>query len=158
MGFVLDTSALIALERARSAGRAQDLPLDSEVVLPAVVWAEALIGVRMADSAARAARRRAYLEAIRLRTAIEPFTAEIAEHYADIYAELSAQGALIPQNDVAVAATARVDDLKSLPPIGPLDEPRDCSLDNSSPRITLPRITSSQPLHHGTGLTGLLPH
>ena len=36
MGFVLDTSALIALGRARSAGRAQDLPLDDEVVLPAV--------------------------------------------------------------------------------------------------------------------------
>ena len=107
MGFVLDTSALIALERVRSAGRPQDLPLDDEVVLPAVVWAEALIGVRMADSATRAARRRAYLEAIRLRIGIEPFTAEIAEHYADIYAELSAQGTLIPQNDVAVAATAR---------------------------------------------------
>ena len=107
MGFVLDTSALIALERVRSAGRPQDLPLDDEVVLPAVVWAEALIGVRMADSATRAARRRAYLEAIRLRIGIEPFTAEIAEHHADIYAELSAQGTLIPQNDVAVAATAR---------------------------------------------------
>ena len=107
MGLVLDTSALIELERALGSGRTPKLPADDTIVLPAVVWAEALIGVRMADSATRAARRRARLEAIRVRTGIEPFTAEIAEHYADIYAELGSQGALIPQNDMAVAATAR---------------------------------------------------
>ena len=37
-------------------------------------------------------------------TGIEPFSATVAEHYADIYAELSARGALIPHNDMAVAA------------------------------------------------------
>ena len=93
---------------------------DDEVVLPAVVWAEALIGVRMADSPTRASRRRASLEAIRLRTGVVPFTAEVAEHYADIYAELSAQGALIPQNDMAVAATARALSFGVM--VGPDDE------------------------------------
>jgi len=39
------------------------------------------------------------LEAIRLQTEVEPFTPEIAEHYADIYAELSHAGSLVPQND-----------------------------------------------------------
>ena len=107
MGFVLDTSALIELERALDSGHTERLPWGDEIVLPAVVWAEALTGVRMANSAVRASRRRAQLEAIRLQTGIEPFTATTAEHYADIYAELSAQGALIPQNDIAVAATAR---------------------------------------------------
>ncbi len=120
MGFVLDTSALIQLERALFAGQPQAIPSDEEVVVPAVAWAEALIGVRMADSAARAARRRAHLEAIRLRTGIEPFTAEAAEHYADIYAELSAQGTLIPQNDMAVAATARALSFGVM--VGPDDE------------------------------------
>lgn len=107
MGLVLDTSALIELERALQAGVAEHLAWDDELVLPAIVWAEALSGVRMADSATRAARRRAHLETIRMLTGIEPFSAAIAEHYADIYAELSARGELIPQNDMAVAATAR---------------------------------------------------
>ena len=120
MGFVLDTSALIQLERALDEGNAERLPRESEVALPAVVWAEALIGVRMADSAARGARRRAHLESIRMCTGIEPFSAAIAEHYADIYAELSARGTPIPQNDIAVAATARELGFGIL--VGPEDE------------------------------------
>ena len=120
MGFVLDTSALIQLERALQAGDSERMEWDDELVLPAVVWAEALIGVRMADSAARAARRRAHLETIRAHTGIEPFSATVAEHYADIYAELSARGALIPQNDMAVAATARELGFGVL--VGPADE------------------------------------
>ena len=126
MGFVLDTSALIELERALDAvdavdaGHTESMPWDDEIALPAVVWAEALIGVRMADSPARAARRRAHLEAVRMHTGIEPFSAAVAEHYADIYAELSARGALIPQNDIAVAATARELGFGVL--VGPRDE------------------------------------
>ena len=123
MGFVLDTSALIELERALDAhdgGHTESMPWDDEIALPAAVWAEALIGVRMADSPARAARRRAHLEAVRMHTGIEPFSAAVAEHYADIYAELSARGALIPQNDIAVAATARELGFGVL--VGPRDE------------------------------------
>ena len=120
MGFVLDTSALIQIERALDEGNAKLRPSESAVALPAAVWAEALIGVRMADSAARAARRRAHLETIRMHTGIEPFSAAIAEHYADIYTELSARGALIPQHDMAVAATARELGFGVL--VGPEDE------------------------------------
>ncbi len=49
----------------------------------------------------------ARLEALRRVMGIEPFTAETAEHHADIFAELSQSGTMIPQNDIAVAATAR---------------------------------------------------
>ncbi|MFW5717984.1 MAG: type II toxin-antitoxin system VapC family toxin, partial [Spirochaetota bacterium] len=73
----------------------------------AIVRAEALTGVRLAGSAVRAARRRARLEAVRLHAEIVPFTPEIAEHYADIYAELAHAGPPIRQNDLAVAATGR---------------------------------------------------
>ena len=45
---------------------------------------------------------------------------ETAEHYADIYAELSAHGTLIPQNDIAVAATARALSFGVM--VGPADE------------------------------------
>jgi predicted nucleic acid-binding protein len=107
MGLILDTSAIVAWERALDAGKSISLDAGEELLLPAVVWAEALAGVRLADSAPRAARRMARLEAIRRLTGIEPFTAETAEHHADIFAELTKGGNLIPQNDIAVAATAR---------------------------------------------------
>lgn len=107
MAVVLDTSALIELERLLHLEQPPLALRDEPVVIPAIVWAEALIGARLAGSAQRAARRRAHLEAIRLQTEIEAFTPEIAEHYADIYAELWQAGRLIPQNDIAVAATCR---------------------------------------------------
>ena len=107
MGLILDTSALVAWERAENAGQTVSLGENEELVMPSVVWAEALAGVRLADSAARAARRMARLEALRRVMGIEPFTAETAEHHADIFAELTQSGTMIPQNDIAVAATAR---------------------------------------------------
>jgi predicted nucleic acid-binding protein len=91
-----------------------------ELALPSIVWAEALSGVRLADSAQRAAQRLARLEAIRRVTGVEPFTAKIAEHYADIFSELHQGGCLVPQNDIQVAATARSLNFKVL--VGPNDE------------------------------------
>ena len=120
MGIVLATSALIELERSLDRESPPSFPHHEPAVIPAIVWAEALIGARLADSPARAARRRAHLEAVRSQAKIEPFTPEAAEHYADIYAELSKLGALIPQNDIAVAATGRLLGFGVL--VGPQDE------------------------------------
>jgi predicted nucleic acid-binding protein len=101
-------------------GRSPNVALDEPIALPAVVWAEALIGVRMADTAIRAAQRRSRLEALRRMLEMQPFTSDIAEHYTDIYAELAQAGAMIPQNDIAVAATAR--SLRFGVLVGPKDE------------------------------------
>lgn len=92
MGLILDTSAVVALER--SFGTSPQLSLNPEEIyaLPAIVWAEALIGVRLAADASRAARRLSRLEAIRRVTGIEDFTPLVAEHYADIFTELSKRG------------------------------------------------------------------
>ena len=120
MGLVLDTSALVELERALAQGFERDLPWEEELIVPAIVWAEALVGVRLADTPLRAAQRRARLEGLRVRLAIAPFSAEIAEHYADIFAELMQSGEMIPQNDIAVAATARAAGFGVL--AGPRDE------------------------------------
>ena len=120
MGLILDTSAIVAWERAHHAGQAVNLDHSEEIVLPAVVWAEALAGVRLADSASRAARRLAWLESLRRLMGVEPFTAETAEHHADIFAELHQAGTMIPQNDIAVAATARCLGCGVL--VGPRDE------------------------------------
>jgi predicted nucleic acid-binding protein len=120
MGLILDTSAVITLERASAAGWEMEIGENEEMVIPAIVWAEALTGVRRADSAMRAAKRMSFLEKIRRLAGVEPFTEGIAEHYADIFAELSAEGLIIPQNDISVAATARSLGFGVL--VGPKDE------------------------------------
>jgi tRNA(fMet)-specific endonuclease VapC len=122
MGLILDTSALVAWERAQEEGREGLLDGRENLVMPAVVWAEALAGVRLADSARWAARRLARLEALRRLMGVEPFTAEMAEHHADIFAELTHDGTMIPQNDIMVAATARHLGCGVL--VGPKDEAR----------------------------------
>lgn len=121
MGLILDTSALVAIERSFASTENVKLDPDEVYALPAVVWAEALIGVRMAADATLASRRLARLEAIRRLTGVEDFTDVIAEHYADIFTELRKSGSLIPQNDIAVAATARFMKFRVL--VGPQDEP-----------------------------------
>jgi predicted nucleic acid-binding protein len=120
MGLILDTSALVALERSAGSDHPLSLRPDVRYFLPAIVWAEALVGVRLAADAPRAARRMARLEAIRRVAGIEDFTPVVAEHYADIHSELLRDGRLIPQNDIAVAATARA--LGSGVLVGPTDE------------------------------------
>ena len=120
MGLILDTSAIVAWERAIGDGRQLAMDPGEELALPAIVWAEALSGVRLAGTARQAAQRLARLEAIRRVTGVEPFSDRIAEHYADIFAELHQAGNLIPQNDIAVAATARSLQFDVL--VGPQDE------------------------------------
>ncbi len=121
MGLVLDTSALIAVER--SVGDLEQALGDAgsaAAVVPAIVYAELLVGVRLADSAARAAGRRARIDAIVTRCPVVEFDRAIAERWADLFAELSRRGSLIPANDLAVAATALHLDFGVL--TGPEDE------------------------------------
>jgi len=119
VGLVIDTSALVALERGIGE-LPSGLPLGDILTIPAIVWAEAMIGVHFAESPSRAASRRKRLDGIRAALGIQPFTAEAAECYADIYAALSRAGRLIPANDIAVAATARALGFAVL--VGPRDE------------------------------------
>jgi tRNA(fMet)-specific endonuclease VapC len=107
MGVVIDTSALIEMERGDKewdevVGRAGE----ERVYLPAIVWAELLAGVHLADSAARALKRRKRLDSLRERISILDFTKEITETWAELFAELQREGTPIPSNDLTVAATA----------------------------------------------------
>jgi predicted nucleic acid-binding protein len=74
--------------------------------LPAIVCAELLAGVHLARSAARAASRRAKIDALLARVPVIDFGLAIAERWAQLFTALSGQGRLIPANDLAVAATA----------------------------------------------------
>ena len=127
MGLVIDTSALIAIERRAAHTPSADAwtvllqGLASEpAVLPAIVLAELLVGVSMADTAKRAAARRARVDALVAHVPIVDFDAAIAEEWARLFAALSRDGRLIPANDLAVAATAKRLDYGVL--VGPSDE------------------------------------
>ena len=105
MGLVIDTSAVIQLERKQSA-----LPAalgNEPVILPVIVWAELLIGVRLAGTPQAVSQRRNQLEKLRTTMSFSEMTPAIAEHHADIYVGLRRSGKTIPQNDLIVAATAR---------------------------------------------------
>lgn len=127
MGLVIDTSALIALERratsfSREADWAELLPLlaAEPVAIPAIVVAELLSGVALADTAIRAAARRARVEALMAHVPVVDFDVAIAAQWARLFGVLSKSGQLIPSNDLAVAATAEHLGFGVL--VGPTDE------------------------------------
>ncbi len=111
MGLVLDTSALVAAERGSRASdqgweRLLAAVTADEAVLPAIVYAELMAGVHLADTAARAKKRRAKVDGLVVRCPVIAFGPAIAERWASLFADLSRRSALIPSNDLAVAATA----------------------------------------------------
>lgn len=121
MGLVIDTSALVALERAAAGWEAALSALgDEPTALPAIVYAELLVGVHLAGTPARAASRRAKIDALVSRVPIVAFGPEVAERWADLFVALQRSGRLIPANDLAVAATALHQGFGVL--VGPTDE------------------------------------
>jgi len=107
VGLVIDTSALVALERAGGDWEEALGNLgDERGVLPAIVYAELLVGVHLADNESRAASRRNRIGALVSRCPVVEFSREIAERWAELFASMSREGRMIPANDLAVAATA----------------------------------------------------
>ncbi len=121
MGLVIDTSALIALERAGTGWEQAIARLgDEPIALPAIVYGEALVGVALARSRKQADRRRKRIDALVAVTGIVEFDEAIARVWAELFGLLSRRGRLIPSNDLAVAATSRHLDYGVL--VGPGDE------------------------------------
>lgn len=118
MGLVVDTSALVAVERG--AGSLPELLSKETVALPAIVLAKLLVGVRMADTAKRAATRQRKVDSLLDRVGVVPFDRFVAERWADLFADLRRTGTVIPSNDLCVAATAIHLDFGVL--VGPLGE------------------------------------
>ena len=121
MGLVIDTSALIALERAGTSWeQAIARHGDEPVALPAIVYGELLVGVSLARNRTQAGRRRDRIEGLLAVTGITKFDEAIARDWAELFWLLSRRGRMIPSNDLAVAATARQLDYGVL--VGPEDE------------------------------------
>jgi len=119
MGLTLDSSALISLERA---GKHPSIILTNfreELVLPAIVWAELLIGLEQAPNALKAGKA-AWLQAAMRCFDFVPFDAFAASAYAQLFVELERAGIRIPANDLQAAATARTRDFGML--VGPKGE------------------------------------
>lgn len=114
MGLVIDTSALIDVERSAppdAPERVWDRLLQAvgaePVALPLIVVAELWAAAALADSPRRAEARRRQIEAMVVSLPLGEFDAATAEAWGQLFAELSKQGSLIPADDLAVAATAR---------------------------------------------------
>jgi predicted nucleic acid-binding protein len=121
VGLVVDTSALVAIERAGSGWEQLVARLGAEpLAMPAVVYAEVLVGVFLADTPERAARRRARLDALVDRVPIVEFDRDVGAVWAEMFARLLRAGTMIPANDLAVAATALHLDYGVC--VGPADE------------------------------------
>jgi len=121
VGLVVDTSALVTLERAGSRWEQLVVACAAEALaMPAIVYAEILVGVLLADSAECDARRRARLDALADLVPIVEFDRQVAAVWADLFATLSRAGTMIPANDLAVAATALHLDYGVC--VGPADE------------------------------------
>ena len=102
---VIDTSALVSLERAEAGWeRLLDENRHQVVAVPAIVVAELLVGALLARSGQR--EKRAKVDALVGRVPLVEFGREIAERWAELFAKLSRRGELIPANDLTVAATA----------------------------------------------------
>lgn len=113
MGLVLDTSALVAIERSRPDTEPAGMwaPLVEQfgttpIVLPAIVYAELLVGVQLSDTDQRARSRSARVDALAERLPVVTFDGGCGRVWARLFAEQSVKGQRIPANDLIVAATA----------------------------------------------------
>lgn len=106
MGLVLDTSALVDLER-RGAALAASIPQrTTKVFVPAIVVAELWLGIACASNATIRQRRQNKIDGLLAHVDVIPFTEDLAPTYARIYATMRQRGTPMPANDLAVAATA----------------------------------------------------
>jgi tRNA(fMet)-specific endonuclease VapC len=102
--YLLDTNVCIGLERGRDQGLRDSVALHplGSLSICEIVWAELLVGTRLAANPAQA---RLKIEPFSQLTSF-PFDRAAAEHYADIRVYLQRQGQLIGGNDLQIAAIA----------------------------------------------------
>ena len=107
MGLVVDTSALVDAERDGLDVAEMLSTLSVPGFIPAIVYAELLVGVELA-AGRRRRERREKLTALAAVLPVVDFGREIAERWAQVAASLRRRRQMIPGNDLQVAATALV--------------------------------------------------
>jgi tRNA(fMet)-specific endonuclease VapC len=101
---ILDTTALVAVERGRSAleGVVGD---GDDVAIAAVTAAELLVGVELANSRRRAARE-AFVEAVLAELPVETYDLDTARAHATLLAHTRRSGRPRGAHNLVIAATA----------------------------------------------------
>ncbi len=101
---IVDTSVLVAAERARS--RLDTLLLDDDdVSIAAVTAAELWVGVGLADGRRRA-RRTTFVEQVLSTIPAENYDLEVAAMHADLLVQMRREGRPRGAHDLLIAATA----------------------------------------------------
>ena len=107
MGTLIDSSVLIAAERAKEGARSLlEAHAEEEIAIAAVTASELLHGVHRAGTAGQRARREAFVEAILASVPVVPFDLLVARVHARLWADLAAKGNLIGAHDLLIGATA----------------------------------------------------
>lgn len=110
MGFLIDSSVLIAAEREAGLD-GLSAPSDAGVAIAAITASELLHGVHRADSAARRRKRQRFVDELLEGLPVVAFDLDVARVHAALWADLSARGRLIGAHDLIIAATALAHDL-----------------------------------------------
>jgi tRNA(fMet)-specific endonuclease VapC len=103
---ILDSGILVRAERGQLDLSAIVDPED-DVVVPAICVAEYLAGVHLADTDARKATRRAFLDRVLTAVPVEDYTPTVAEHHAVLLAQTHRERRKRGARDLIIAATAR---------------------------------------------------
>ncbi|MGA3024139.1 MAG: PIN domain-containing protein [Bryobacteraceae bacterium] len=111
MGIVLDSTVLVAAERAEENPRRVIAGLlagigDTEATLSAITIIELAHGIERANSAERRVMRERFLNELLDEISTEPVTAAIAFRAGRIDGSLQAKGTLIALSDLLIGATA----------------------------------------------------
>jgi tRNA(fMet)-specific endonuclease VapC len=107
MGVIVDTSALIAMERRGMTPDAlRDVVLDEPLAMATITLSELLVGIHRADALPRRLQRERFLERTLALLEVLPFDAARARIHAAIMSSLISRGQLINAHDMLIAATA----------------------------------------------------
>ncbi len=107
MGFVVDSSVIIASERGQlSMDELRERLAADSVAFAAITASELLHGVHRAETTARRQRRHDFVERLLNRVPILPFDLDVARRHAALWADLARAGSPIGAHDLIIAATA----------------------------------------------------
>lgn len=107
MGLILDSSLIIADERERfDLVRWLRTRRPEAVAISAITLSELWFGIEIEEDAARARRRRRWIEKSVRRLEVVPLDARVARVHSRLWVQLTKAGAMIGPHDLIVAATA----------------------------------------------------
>ena len=107
MGYLIESSVLIAAERGDIDVASHAKGREDEAVFVSVVSASELLhGVWRAEEPGIRAKRQAFVEDILRRLPLLPVDLSVARTHAQIWADLQAKGTLIGAHDLWLAATS----------------------------------------------------